>query len=169
MQRAPDRPHRIRRAIGKWDELLLGVVFILMSVVGLLSVVMRYVFKMPLTWTDECNTYLLVWLTALGTIIAARRSGHITMATNVLTWCPKSVRPIVNNALTALELCFFGVILCAGTWLAYEVRSLTPTVMAISLTFVYAPVPIAALAIMVYVVRDRIRPPAPVPQITEGM
>jgi TRAP-type C4-dicarboxylate transport system permease small subunit len=56
-----------------WAVLLL----ILMVVVVSLGVFFRYVVSAALVWYDEFASYLLVWLTFLGAVVASHRRRHI--------------------------------------------------------------------------------------------
>lgn len=52
-------------------QYVLGAILCVQIVLIFLTVVMRYVFNRPLAWSDELATYLLVYITFLGTYIAA--------------------------------------------------------------------------------------------------
>jgi len=56
-----------------WAVLLL----VLMVVVVSLGVFFRYVVNAALVWYDEFASYLLVWLTFLGAVVASQRRRHI--------------------------------------------------------------------------------------------
>jgi len=53
-----------------------GVVLLMVAVVGY-SVVLRYFFGTPVTWSDELSGYLVVALVMLGAAEALRRGDHI--------------------------------------------------------------------------------------------
>src|SRR5262249_52919079 len=56
-----------------WAVLLL----VLMVVLVILGVFFRYVLGSSLVWYDEFASYLLVWLTFSGTVVASYRHRHI--------------------------------------------------------------------------------------------
>ncbi len=50
-----------------------------MVAVIFLQVICRYIFKSPLSWSEELARYFFVWITFLGAAICAREKGHIGM------------------------------------------------------------------------------------------
>jgi len=55
-----------------------GIVIAMLAIVGY-SVVKRYVFDTPVTWSDELSGYLVVALVMLGAAEALRRGDHINV------------------------------------------------------------------------------------------
>ncbi len=53
---------------------VIGMVVVIFS-----QVICRYIFKSPLSWSEELARYLFVWITFLGAAICAREKGHIGM------------------------------------------------------------------------------------------
>src|ERR1043166_8397654 len=61
-------------AVVEWWSVLLLVLMVALVCVG---VFFRYVVNDSLTWYDEFASYLLVWLTFYGAVIASHRRRHI--------------------------------------------------------------------------------------------
>jgi tripartite ATP-independent transporter DctM subunit len=53
------------------------------------GVVSRYVFNSPIIWTDELATFLFLWLSMLGAVVALRRDGHMRLTTFATRVGPK--------------------------------------------------------------------------------
>jgi tripartite ATP-independent transporter DctM subunit len=45
------------------------------------GVVSRYLFNSPIIWTDELATFLFLWLSMIGAVVALRRDGHMRLTT----------------------------------------------------------------------------------------
>jgi len=45
------------------------------------GVVSRYVFNSQIIWTDELATFLFLWLSMFGAVVAVRRDGHMRLTT----------------------------------------------------------------------------------------
>ena len=58
----------------QWWVVLLLVLMVLLVIVG---VFFRYFLNSSLVWYDEFASYLLVWLTFYGTVVASYRRRHI--------------------------------------------------------------------------------------------
>ena len=60
-----------------FEELIMGFALVLISVVMFLQVVMRYVFKQSLSWSDELCRYAFIWMIFIGISYAVKRDLHI--------------------------------------------------------------------------------------------
>jgi TRAP-type C4-dicarboxylate transport system permease small subunit len=90
--------------------LVAACVAALLALLG--TVVAGVVFRLlddPLIWTDEAARYLMVWLAFLGTMLAARRRGHIRI--NVLLDLMTGRARRVAEAAIQLAVCGFGAAL----------------------------------------------------------
>ena len=71
---------RVDTAIGGMVEALAGVLVAVETAILFAGVVSRYVFREPLTWSDELASILFLWLAMLGAVVAYRRGEHMRMA-----------------------------------------------------------------------------------------
>jgi TRAP-type transport system small permease protein len=102
-----------------------------MAVVVCLGVFFRYVLNASLVWYDEFASYLLVWLTFFGTVVAAYHKRHISFDLVVNRLAPRT-RRIVEFVGEAAVLGFQFVLLYYGWILAQRMGDET----AISLPWV---------------------------------
>ena len=110
-----------------WMSLLL----ILMVVIVCLGIFYRYVLNAALPWYDEFASYLLVWLTFYGAVVASAHRRQIGFDTFVARLAPRSRRFFEITA----ELCviaFQAVLLYSGWALTAAVHADT----AVSLPWV---------------------------------
>jgi len=85
----------LRRGALLLDQLIghlcaaIGAILVLAEVVILFSgVVSRYIFDSPLFWTDELASFLFLWMSMLGVVVALRGDGHMRLTT-LANWVPK--------------------------------------------------------------------------------
>jgi len=77
----------VDQAIGQACEVV-GAILVLAETVILFSgVVSRYVFDSPLFWTDELASFIFLWLSMLGVVVALRQDGHMRLTT-LANWVP---------------------------------------------------------------------------------
>src|SRR5881397_957528 len=76
----------VKRAAGKLDSLLgrfteivVALLVATETVILFAGVVARYVFHLPLVWSDELASILFLWLAMLGAVVAFRRGEHMRM------------------------------------------------------------------------------------------
>jgi tripartite ATP-independent transporter DctM subunit len=70
---------KLARAISLVAEHLAALIVLVVACVLLAGVTSRYVFNLPLRWSDEVASFLFVWLTMLGSTIALARNGHLRL------------------------------------------------------------------------------------------
>ncbi|POR51950.1 TRAP transporter large permease subunit [Bosea psychrotolerans] len=70
---------KLSRAITFFAEHLAACIALAIACILLAGVTSRYVFNQPLHWSDEVASFLFVWLTMLGSIIALARNGHLRL------------------------------------------------------------------------------------------
>jgi TRAP-type C4-dicarboxylate transport system permease small subunit len=71
--------------------IIIGIAFIVTIVTS--EVVLRYVFKHSLIFTEELSRYLMVWIVFLGSALAIRDEAHIRI--NILV---KRLNPTLRKA-----------------------------------------------------------------------
>lgn len=102
---------RVIKVLEWWAVLLL----ILMVVVVFLGVFFRYVLNAALAWYDEFASYLLVWLTFYGSVVASYRHRHIGFELLL-----ERMMPSTRKVVEAVAECFvlgFQVVLFYYGWL----------------------------------------------------
>lgn len=65
------------RAIGKWEEYLLVTSLAVNVILVFAQVIMRYVFRYSLSWTEELARYIFVWQIWLGASLGVKYRKHI--------------------------------------------------------------------------------------------
>lgn len=68
---------------GRLIELLAAVLVVADVLLILASVTARYVFHQPIIWADEVAVMMFLWISMLGSAIAARRNSHMRLTTVV--------------------------------------------------------------------------------------
>jgi TRAP-type C4-dicarboxylate transport system permease small subunit len=106
--------HRVLRklvAALEWWSVVLLVMMVALVCVG---VFFRYVLNASLAWYDEFATYLLVWLTFYGTIVASYRRRHIDFEVIVDRFTPGARR--IVDAVSEFFVLVFQVVLFYYGW-----------------------------------------------------
>lgn len=109
--------------IGRWLGRLITLVewwavglLVAMVVVVCLGVFFRYALNASLVWYDEFASYLLVWLTFYGTVVAAHHGRHIGFELAVERLAPgarRAVEAVAEIAVLGFHfvLFYFGLVL----------------------------------------------------------
>jgi TRAP-type C4-dicarboxylate transport system permease small subunit len=122
-----------------WAMVLLLAMTLLVTV----AVFYRYVLGASLIWYDEFASYLLVWLTFYGAVIAAYHRRHIAFETLVERLGPAARRGVA----VAAEVCvlsFQGILLYYGWVLADAIRADTAVSLVwVRMGWIYSVLPIS--------------------------
>lgn len=119
------------------------VLLLAMTLLVTVAVFYRYVLGASLIWYDEFASYLLVWLTFYGAVIAAYHRRHIAFETLVERLGPAARR----GADLAAEVCilaFQGILLYYGWILAKAIRADTAVSLEwVSMGWIYSVLPVS--------------------------
>jgi TRAP-type C4-dicarboxylate transport system permease small subunit len=137
-------------------EALAVVLFALMFGVIVCQIVLRYVFNHPLVWTDEAAQYCFVWVSFLGWTMAARKRIHIGINV-VADRLPPGPKRALHALWCVVGVGFALVLAVVGVVIAY--RNGDVRMVSIDFAFwpVYLAVPVAALFLVAYAVRDLVQ------------
>jgi tripartite ATP-independent transporter DctM subunit len=80
-RRVPTIVARLDAVLGWITEVPAAILLVVEMVVLFAGVVARYVYRRPLTWSDELASILFLWLAMLGAVIALRRGEHMRLTT----------------------------------------------------------------------------------------
>ncbi len=106
------------RRLVDWVEVWTVLLLVLMVLLVSLGVFYRYVLNASLSWYDEFASFLLVWLTFYGAIVACYRRRHIGFEIVVDRLMPNT-RRIVELIAESCVLGFQAVLLYHG-WLLMQ-------------------------------------------------
>ncbi len=117
--------------------------YAVMTLIAILGVFFRYVMQSPFMWTEEAARYLLVWLGFTAISMALRQNRHIKVDI-MAAIAPPSVQLIIGYVVDVLVALFFMVLLWQG-WLMTKNNIMAASTLPVSMTWIYAALPVAAL------------------------
>jgi len=136
-------PGRLFRWLMALVETWVMVLLIAMALLVTVGVFYRYVLGASLIWYDEFASYLLVWLTFYGAVIAAYHRRHIAFETLV-----ERLRPAARRGVAvAAEVCallFQGILLYYGWILVKAIGEETAVSLEwVRMSWIYSVLPIS--------------------------
>ena len=108
------RLERVSAVLARVGILIGGALTLAMTAVVAYSVVMRYVFNRPQTWTDELVAYAMVLLVLLGAAEVLRRGGHVSVDLLTARLGPRAGRMVEIWSLAAVLAT--ATVLLASSW-----------------------------------------------------
>ena len=137
----------------KAQDALAVALFALMFGVIVLQVVLRYVFNAPLVFTDELAAYLFVWVSFFGWTLASRKRIHIGIGV-IAERLPAKLRRALHALWCGASVAFAVVLFVVGTMIVHRNGDVRMVSLDFAVWPVYLVVPIAALFLVAYGIRD---------------
>ena len=148
---------KIWKYIDKGMEYLMAVCFGGMTLVIFLQVVFRYCLKSPLSWSEELARYLFVYISFIGSVIAARGGQHIGVEVLVKR-LPKGLEKVVTAIANLLTGIFFVIITVAFVRMFPMLTKQTTSALGISMAIPYLGLGLGAILMAVFYIIEAIRP-----------
>jgi len=142
---------RLIDSFNKWLTILLGIVLGIMSIVIISQVLSRYIFGIPLPWSEELARYLMSYSVFVGAALALRKQQLIAVEfiSERLSWKPRRVLKIAVNIIGIL---LFAILFMKGLEMMGKVSTQLSAGMQIPMSIPYASIPIGAALLTMNVV-----------------
>lgn len=151
---------RVLSKVLDFSETALAVVcataFAAMFLLGVATVVFRFIIESSLAFPDELIRYLFVWMVFLGSGIAYRRNMHAAIGL-LVTNLPMPLRRAALIAASLSSGCFFALMLYYGIGLTQRVEAQISPALEISMSWVYGAVPAGMAILIIYTVELLVR------------
>ncbi|MDR0577250.1 MAG: TRAP transporter small permease [Candidatus Accumulibacter sp.] len=133
------------------------VAMMIMLITIFMQVITRYGFGYTAQWSEEVARYLFVYVVFLGSALIMGESGHLAVE-----FLPNHFKgTLVGKLLAALSLIcgylFVAILLTQGTKMTKTMTFQTSPGMEISMSYIYAVIPISAVLMLLYLIRDTLR------------
>jgi tripartite ATP-independent transporter DctM subunit len=117
----------VDRAIGAAVEPVVALLIVVEIAILASGVFSRYVLHNALTWTDELATFLFLWMTMLGAVVAYRRGEHMRLNAVVRAVSDGTRRWLDVIATTVVALFCIELLPASSTFYALETVDMTPS------------------------------------------
>ena len=103
----------LRAFIVRSCEVISALLLVTLSALLFAGIAARYVFRYPLTWSDDIVSFNFIWLTMIGSVVAYHRSQHLRMSGLVDLVSPHWQRAL-RLAAAMGEIVVFGSLIWPG-------------------------------------------------------
>ena len=152
------------RHLNRWVEYTCAAIAVVLVLTVWLGVFVRYVWPLPITFTEEAARYLMIWMALLAISCGVARREHIGV-TLLFDRLPQRLRRPGIVTLDLIVIGFFAVLLWFGIGFAEKGQTRLTMIYGASKFLPYLSVPVAAgLAMvqgMLVLVRDAAAPEPP--------
>ena len=134
----------------KIEEYLLVYSLVFNVILVFSQVIMRSIFNLSLSWSEELSRYIFIWQIWLGTSIAIKEDKHINVELIYQIVKSKKAKKIISIVGMLIWLGFSVFLVQSGTELAISMfkRNAISSGMRIPLYLIYVSLPISSLAVI---------------------
>ncbi|MEA1965564.1 MAG: TRAP transporter small permease [Candidatus Aerophobetes bacterium] len=135
---------KITNFVEELAKLAVGISLLVIVVIAGLQIFCRFIWKIPLIWSEELLRYLFIWTSFLGASLALKYGEHIGLEF-FKSSLPEKSKQILTFINESLIIIFLVVIIKEGAYLSiFNLSQLSPA-MRIPMGCIYLSIPFAAL------------------------
>ena len=139
---------RFSKSLNRWVELVCAAILAVLVLDIWIGVFGRYVFSLPVTWTEELARYLMIWAALLAVSCGIARREHVAV-TALIARLPATAQRWLNLAIDRLAFAFFAFIGYFGIGMTQGGATQYATIFEMTMVIPFAAVPVSsALACM---------------------
>lgn len=128
---------------------LCSAIMVTMVAIGGLGVVFRFALHASLSWSEELDAYLFVWLTCLGAAVGVKLRMHPSVMA-VADWLPKRHRTALSIAADTAIFCLGALMAFYGGQLILLMGAETASSLPISMSYPMLAVPVGGALFMLH-------------------
>lgn len=132
-------------------EIAAALLVVAEIVVLLAGVVSRYLFHIPLIWSDELASILFLWLAMLGAVVALRRGEHMRM-TALVSMVSPGMRAFLETVAIAAPVVFLLLVIHPAVEFAQDEAFITTPALGIANSWRAAALPVGSVLMLVVAV-----------------
>lgn len=135
--------------MAKVIEILVGLIFLLLTIVVVVEIFSRYVLGNSIRGSFELARYLVIWLCYLGTSQGIRRAELIN-----ISFVKNALPPKVAEAVTMITMLFMAgfliLVIRYGSEVVYSVIPQISPSLNISMAYPYLALPVGCFLMLIY-------------------
>ena len=149
---------KVIRFLDKWLEEIIIASFMGYFVFAIVIEVIARLLKVSAPWTEETARYAFIWMTLVGSAVAAKRGLHVRV--DILEiYAPKKLKPVIHWICMFLFLVFTVILFVVGLQVCMNVvkNPQKTAVLKISTVWVYAALPVGMFLTSFRLIQNMVR------------
>ena len=131
-------------------EYLLIVLVTIITVLGFMGIISRYVIDRPLTWSEELIRLFFIWIVFIGASVAVKRNAHLRMLLFIRVLAKKaSILDIIANVIMII---FAVILILGGINFIYSVKFQLSANIRFPLLLFYIPLSASGIIMILHIV-----------------
>jgi TRAP-type C4-dicarboxylate transport system permease small subunit len=141
--------HWLDDAVLKLTLAVSGTILVLMVAVAGLGVLTRFVFHASLSWSEELDAYLFVWLTCLGAAAGVKLRAHPSVQA-LADRLPLQVRGVTRDVTDFVVVALGLILVIYGGAMISLMGTETASSLPISMIYPYLAIPVGGALLIVH-------------------
>ena len=141
------------------DEIIMGILLLIMATIAFINVLGRYVFHYSLAFTEEIGVNFFVWITVLGIGVAFERNSHLGMV-SLFKKLPKPLKKLVVWLNFILSATLIGTVDWFTLLTIYKEITMfhsSSSALGIQMWIYYAGIPIFSIFVFIRMWRGHVK------------
>jgi len=130
---------------------------LLMLLIIFAQVITRYVFGYTAEWSEELARFLFVWVVFLGSALVMGERGHLAVEFIPHHFKGKPFGKVLEVVVNLSSYAFILLLFTQGAKMTRTMTFQRSPGMDVSMSIVYAVIPLSSALMLLYVIRDSIR------------
>jgi TRAP-type transport system small permease protein len=130
---------------------LVAMMMAVMTLDVLFGVFNRFLFKLPISWVDEIATYLLIWISLVGSAVAIRIGGHVGVGL-IVSRLKTGAKTFISWVNVSVILAFLVCLIFLGMRLAIREMGQLGHATRISMFWPFLSIPVGSFLILIQLV-----------------
>ena len=156
LRRWGDQSAALSARFNRWIELLCAGLLGILVIDIWIGVFGRYVFELPVTWSEELARYLMIWAALLAVSCGVARREHVAV-TALLHRVPIHIRRWFDVAIDLLAFAFFAFLFYFGIDMARQGATQYATIFDMTMAIPFASVSVSSALVCFQLVLTGIR------------
>ncbi|WP_319529907.1 TRAP transporter small permease [uncultured Cohaesibacter sp.] len=123
--------------------------FFAMFVLGVATVVFRFIIESSLAFPDELIRYLFIWMIFLGSSVALRRGQHAAIGV-LVKYLPDGLKRVALLLASLSSVFFFAAMFFYGLKLTMRVQAQISPALEVSMSWVYGAIPVGMAFLILF-------------------
>lgn len=156
IQRWGEASTRLSASVNVWVERVCAIVIGVLIIDIWIGVFGRYVFELPVTWSEELARYLMIWAALLAVSCGVARREHVAV-TALLQKFPTRFQRWINVGIDVLAFAFFAFLFYFGIGMTKGGATQYATIFEMTMTIPFAAVPVSSALVCLQLVLTGVR------------
>lgn len=133
--------------LNKFEEIIIILALFSGATMLFINVILRFFFSSGIVWAEEFTRFAIIWLTFLGSSIAAREGAHLGVTVLLEVVKDKKFHKVINNIVYILAIGFSMFLVMYGGRLTFEIfgHKTVSSSMQIPMYLIYMAIPLGGL------------------------